>query len=157
MDKAEFLTRLRSERANWDALLNQIEASRMTQSGAIGVWSIKDLIAHLAWYENQMVDIDGNQPQPGIELWELPLDERNAHIYQINQQRTLADIQSEAQEVYQKLLATIERLTEDQLQNVKYFPWMQPDWIPWKLIASNSYEHYHQHHSDVQAWIEKQL
>jgi hypothetical protein len=157
VDKVEFLARLKRERANWNALLDQIEASRMIQPGVVGVWSIKDLIAHIAWYENQMVDIDGEQPQPGIELWDLPLDERNARIYEANQQRTLTDIQNEAQQVYQKLLETVERLTEEQLQNVKHFPWMQPDWIPWKVIASNSYEHYHQHLSDVQAWVEKPL
>jgi hypothetical protein len=157
MDKAEFLARLKRERANWNALLDQFEPSRMLLPGAVGEWSIKDLIAHIAWYENQMVDIDGDQPQPGIELWELPLDERNARIYELHLQRTLVDIQTEAQQVYQKLLETVERLTQDQLQDVKYFPWMQPDWIPWKVIASNSYEHYHQHLSDLQAWIEKPL
>lgn len=153
MHKAEFLETMRRERQNWDALLNQIEPSQMIQLATVGTWSIKDLIGHITWYENQMVDLDSGQPPPGLELWELSLDERNARIYEANQARLLADIQQEARIVFQNLLTTVERLTEDQLQNVVHFPWMEPDWIPWKVIASNCYEHYHQHSPDVVAWL----
>ena len=51
MTKAEFLDRLRSGRAEWDALIAQIDEAQMTEPGVVGDWSVKDIIAHVTWSE----------------------------------------------------------------------------------------------------------
>ena len=32
---------------------------------------------------------------------------------------------------------------------------MPEEWEPWKVIASNSYEHYHQHIPGIRAWLDE--
>jgi hypothetical protein len=56
MTKAQLLAELRAARAEWDALMAQVGEERMTEPGAAGVWSVKDVVAHLTsyarWYAN---------------------------------------------------------------------------------------------------------
>jgi hypothetical protein len=154
MDKLTFLQLLKSGRQQWEALLAPVDERQTAQPRIAGDTSIKDLIAHITWYEREMVNLLQSRILAGSELWNLPTDERNAAIYEINRDRSLSDIQSEAARVYQQLLAAAESLSDDELNNPSNFGDMPADWIPWKLIAGNAYEHYQQHTSDLQAWID---
>ena len=51
MTKTRLLDRLRTERAQWEALLTDIDEARMTQPGVEGEWSVKDIVAHVTFYE----------------------------------------------------------------------------------------------------------
>ena len=46
MNKSEFLDAMRSARAEWEALLDDIGEARMTAPSLPNDWSVKDLIAH---------------------------------------------------------------------------------------------------------------
>src|SRR5215468_7094455 len=41
---------LRTERVQWNALLAQVTPEQMEIPGAVGDWSVKQLVAHLTWY-----------------------------------------------------------------------------------------------------------
>ncbi|HEX5692552.1 MAG TPA: maleylpyruvate isomerase N-terminal domain-containing protein, partial [Roseiflexaceae bacterium] len=56
MTKAKLLETLRRERAEWDALVAQVPRDRMTIPGVAGHWSVKDVIAHLTYYERWLAD-----------------------------------------------------------------------------------------------------
>jgi uncharacterized damage-inducible protein DinB len=43
---------MRAGREEWDALIAQIPDSARTEPALAGGWSVKDLIAHVAAYEN---------------------------------------------------------------------------------------------------------
>jgi len=57
MNKSEWLGTLQTERAQWDALVAEVGQARMTQPGAAGEWSVKDVIAHVTWFEREMVGV----------------------------------------------------------------------------------------------------
>jgi hypothetical protein len=44
--KTQLLETLRRERADWEALLAQVDQARMTRPGVAGAWSVKDVITH---------------------------------------------------------------------------------------------------------------
>jgi len=156
MDKTTFLNTLESEHARWEALLGQIKAEWMTQPDVPGYMSIKDLIAHITWYEREMVNLIETRVLAGSELWNLPTDEQNLAIYEENRERPLADVLADAQQVYEQLVNAVETLSDEDLNDPTRFRDMFADWIPWKLIAENSYEHYEQHIPDLQAWLTEQ-
>jgi hypothetical protein len=83
----------------------------------------------------------------GSDLWQWPADERNAAIFELNRQRELPDVLSDASEVYQQLLNALEPLTDEDLNDARRFREMPADWQPWRILAQNSYEHY-EHHLD---------
>jgi hypothetical protein len=110
------------------------------------------VIAHITWHEKEMIGLIEAHALVGSELWDLPLDRRNAVIYDRNKDRSLEDVQQEARQVYAQLLERLDTLSEADLHDPGRFPNMPPDWQPWKLIAENTYEHYDDHLSQALAF-----
>jgi len=156
MDKATFTATLQADRSVWETLLARLfplGEERLTQPGATGDWSVKDVIAHVTWFEREMVGVIQAHALVGSDLWDLPTDARNAAIFQMNRSRPLSDILAEAEQVYAGLAAAIETLTDEDLNDAARFAGMPADWQPWQVIAGNSYEHYRDHGQKLQAWL----
>ncbi|MBI3734094.1 MAG: DinB family protein [Chloroflexi bacterium] len=151
MDKTTLLETLKAERARWDALLAGIGEARMVQAGAPGEMPLKDIVAHITWYEQEMVGLINRRALAGSDLWNLPPEARNAAILEASRARSPDDIRTEAQRVHEQLVAGVQSLAEEELADAAMFREMPADWVPWELIAMNSYEHYRQHSADVRA------
>jgi hypothetical protein len=145
MTQKEFINRVRRARKDWEQGVRGFEAAQMEQAGFSGEWSLKDVMAHIAWYEREMVQMLEAREFGGSELWELPLDERNAAIYTKIKGLGLDRVQEEARMVYTDLLALLAGLSDEDLNEPGHFPGMPLDWLPWQVIASNTYEHYDEH------------
>jgi len=154
MQKFQLLETLRRERADWEALLTQVDPAHMTRPGVAGAWSVKDVIAHVSWHEREMIGVLRARALVGSELWNLATDERNAAIFEANRERALDDVLTEAGQVFGELRAALEAWPEEDLSDPSRFRDMPGDWIPWQLIAGNSFEHYQQHAPDLRAWLE---
>lgn len=153
MDKVTFISTLQETRAQWEASLSQMDEQRMLQPGIIGTWSVKDLLAHVSWYEREMVPVISHHIFTGSEWWALPVDERNAMIYQLNRQRPLQEIVHEGRRSYTDLLEAVQSLSDEDLNDPGHFRDMPVDWVPWQIFAGNSSEHYMDHLSALQAWV----
>lgn len=145
VDKVAFISRLQQARAQWEAALAQLNEQCILQPGSIGTWSVKDLIAHVSWYEREMVPVIHLHTFAGSPWWTLSPDERNAMIYQQNSQRSLQEIVQEGQSSYTDLLEAVQRLSDEDLNDPHHFKYMPEDWIPWQIFAGNSFEHYQDH------------
>lgn len=154
MYKAIFLEMLQTGRAQWEALLAKADQARMTEPGIEGEWSIKDILAHIAWYEREMVGILQTRALIGSSLWVLPNAERNAAIFDQNRDRSLSEVLSETQRVYAELLQAAQGLAEEDLIDPSRYRDMPADWVPWKVFADNSYEHYAAHIPAIRAWLD---
>ena len=155
MTVAKFLDSLRSGRAEWDALLAQIGAARMTQPGVEGDWSVKDIIAHVTWYEREMLGVLRERALIGSGLWNLPLDQRNATIFEQNKHRALDDVLEESRQVFPQLLELAAGLSDEELNDPRRFSGMPEEWLPWELVAGNSYTHYPDHIASIRAWLDR--
>jgi hypothetical protein len=155
MDKAGLLAATRQERARWDALIDGIDQARMLEPGVAGEWSVKDIVAHITWYERELVGTLEARALSGSELWQLPMDERNSVIWQENRDRPLHDVLAEAPSVFQRLLELLEGLSEEELVDPGRFPGMPSDWRPWQVISGITHEHYRDHIQDVRVWLER--
>ncbi|KPL78422.1 hypothetical protein ADN00_06770 [Ornatilinea apprima] len=153
MTKKEFLRTLRAQRAQWEALVAYIDARDMLKPGPDGGWSVKDIIAHITWYERETVGMLRARALEGSDWWYLPLDERNQRIHEEVSRLPLDAVLDEADMVFADLLNEVEQLSEADLHDVTRFEGWPSDWVPWKAIASNSYEHYQQHLPDLLRWV----
>lgn len=153
MDKSQFITTLKETREEWEALLAQIGEARMEQSGATGKWSVKDVIAHVAWCEREMVPVMRSHVVAGSELWDLSDYERNEIVYQRNRDRSLHEVMSNEQQAYTNLFAAAQTLNEEDLNDPRRFKHMPQDWIPWQLFAGNSFGHYRDHLTSLREWL----
>ena len=153
MEKLSFIQTVESTRAELDTIIANISDQLMLQPGVSGVMSVKDILAHITWFEREMIGLLEQRALAGSDLWNLPSDERNAMIYQLNLQRSLQDIRNEAAEVFQQLLKQFKNLEEAALDDPAWFRDMPPDWSPSQLLAENTCEHYQHHLADITAWL----
>lgn len=152
IDKATLLNRVRTERSRLDALLASMTGEQLAQPRAEGDWSVKDHLAHITWHEREMVNmLRARSLEAGIasDLWNLPLHDRNRAIYDSNRDRSLQDILAESRRVYAELSQLLEGLSEKDLTDPGRYKDMPGDWTPGKIIAENTYEHYHDHAEDI--------
>ena len=156
MDRVTFLETLKTGRARWNALVTQINAGHMADAPLNDDWMVKDLIAHVSWYEREMIAVMAEKKLVGSDWWNLPLDERNTRIYEANRDRTLADVCAEALALWNPLREAAQLLSDDDLNDARHFAEMPPDWTPWEVIASNLFDHYPDHIPDLEAWIARQ-
>ena len=131
---------IRSERRAWQASWEGLDPDQLTQPGRMGAWSIKDIIAHVTWHEQEMCAL--LREMDGSDLWSLPLDERNAAIYALNKDRPLDEVLQEVRLVIGELLDLLEGLSEDDLHDASHFKHMLAELKPWEVIAGNTYRHY---------------
>lgn len=145
VDKIEFITKIRQARETWVSKVLEPALDDAAQKGSLGGWILKDLLAHITWYEREMVEMLRRRNFNGSSLWELQLDERNARITSESQSLNLDQALAELNQVHKELLRQLELLDEEDLSNPASFPGMPIDWQPWQVIASNTYEHYLDH------------
>ena len=153
MDKTTFINTLEQSRAEWEALLAQVDEEWMLQPGAAGKWSVKDVIAHVTWYEREMIPLMRMHMLADSELWELSNEERNEIVYQQNRDRPLQEILHEGQQAYADLLEAAQALSDEDLNNPHRFKQMPEDWVPWQIFAGNSFEHYQDHVTSLRQWL----
>lgn len=145
MTKDELLKRIRESRGRWDEALAGLDDIQLLQPGFAGKWTAKDVIAHIAWHEREMIGVSRARTLAGSEWWSRSTDERNEAIFQANRERPLDEVRGEAAQVYAELLGALQTLSDEELVDAGRFANMPADWLPWQVIAGNTYEHYEDH------------
>jgi hypothetical protein len=158
MNKTEFLRELTTKRAEWDAILAAIPHDQMLMPGVNeDQWTVKDIVAHVAWYENEMMyPLKYNSlNSANVNLWNTPQDERNAIIFEQNRNLTLDEVLDWEQSTYNAVLQEAQKLTDEDLNDPSRHEGMPADWKPWEVLASNTYEHYADHTAELKSWLAK--
>jgi DinB superfamily len=155
MEPEEFLDHINTSRAAWEAQMARVRHDQMTAPGAVGKWSVKDLVAHITWSEREMVGMLETRALVGSDLWSLTNDQRNEIVYQQNRDRPLGEVLAEAEDVYSRLLALVSGMSAAELNDPGQFANMPADWLPWRIIAGNTYIHYQEHAQNLKDWLDK--
>jgi hypothetical protein len=156
MKKNEFMKKIRSARDALEKLLFEFNREQMDVSAEEKNWTVKDVIAHIGWYEAEMVNVLRQHALEGSDLWDLPLNERNAAIFTSARNDDLASIVEKEAQIYQTMLELLEEVNESDLNDSLAFKGMPADWQPWSVIASNTYEHYQDHIDQLKKLLKKQ-
>src|SRR3712207_2783768 len=157
MTKTRLLETLRAKRAEWDAVLADVPADRMTEPGVAGEWSVKDIIAHLTYYERWIADrlreqLRGESYVP-TALDAMSDDARNDVIYQQNRNRPVADVLAESRQAFQDLLDGVEAHAEAFLIEPQQFEGAPQPITIWHLLRGDVYDHYGQHIPSIKHWL----
>ena len=147
---------LRTERGRWTDLLAEIGPERMELAGVEGAWSVKQIVAHLTWYEQAIVEGAEQALRTGTFTRRRPegvgLDAMNARIAQEAHSRPAADVLAEADAVFGHLLELIAAVPQELLNDPKLLG-LPEDMVPWMGVANNSYAHYREHEPALRAWL----
>ena len=151
MNKAELLANIRSGRARFESVLAPFSDEQLLAPNLHGGWSIKDLIAHIGFWEQHTAKrfsalLRGVDPPAES----LALDELNAQVYAQNQHKPLAEVRLAEQAAYEQLLLLVENAPDDDLFDPQRFAWTEgKPFAEW--IENNTYGHYAEHQADYAA------
>ncbi len=156
MTKARLLELLRTKRAEWDAVIASVPHSRMTEPGVAGNWSVKDIIAHLTyferWYGDRMDEQLRGIPYTPTEFDWMDFDKRNEIMYQQSKDKPLQDILAESKSAFQKLIAGAEAHSEAFLIEPQQFE-AGPPVVIWQMLRGDVYDHYGHHIESIKNWL----
>ena len=107
MTKIEFLSSLKNGRRSWFEKWKGIDLFGTSRPRVPGQLSLRDILYHVAWYEQEMVDMLQLRSLVGSPWWSLPVDERNANILAEGQSVNLLQAWRQEQQVYAELLALL--------------------------------------------------
>ena len=140
----------------FESLLQLIESlsnSDLEEPSVSGSWSLKDILAHITWYEEQMVDAMEARALIGSELWNVSPQERNAAIYEEFKSAPLQDVLDDAIATHQQLVHWVGTLTDEELNEPGHFEAMPDEWTFGEILAQNTYEHYGDHAASIAKWL----
>ncbi len=164
MTKARFLETMRTKRQQWEDTIAAVGAERMTLPGFAGVWSVRDVVAHITAYERWMLEhmeaeARGEQTAPSV-LDDKDMERRNMVAHEQTRDLALDAVMAEARRVWEGLIAAVERTPEEDLIELSRAPgYVTSGWghdsALWEAIMGLTYEHYDEHLPDFRAWAEK--
>ncbi len=145
---------MRATRAEFTKLLARLTPSMLIQPGVAGAWSVKDMLAHLAWYEREEAELIREAGVQASPLWAVPCEPRNALLWEQRHERPLEDVMADFREAFEMLVTAVEGLSDEDLVTPGRFPGTAVELPPWLDIAHNSFEHEQEHISMIRRWHE---
>ncbi len=157
MQRAELLSELKTSRDEIEDLLEGAPEEALTVSGAIGEWSVKDLLAHLAGWDAELITALAKLKQ-GVrsDLFNFWPDEKvnaaNARIYQENRGRPLERVLVDFRGARKQLIRQVETLSQKELDAVIS---KQTRRSLAEEIWHDSVEHDAEHLPELRAWAKE--
>jgi uncharacterized damage-inducible protein DinB len=156
---AQLLDVMRNARSNWEALLAEVGEARLTEPGVEGHWSLKDIIAHITYYEVETADwlsaIQQGETPRQSEYEGLEQDERNARLYERIRTKSLVNVLRESSASFQHSLDVVQGLHDEDLYDLEFTRKYGVDWTIFDLIKGDTFEHYQDHSASVRAWLDR--
>ena len=155
--KAVLIAELGASRAELESVVTQVPPERMTEPGACGWWTVKDVLAHLA-VENDWLALQlerrarGEVPSPqelqrNQELGLADNQTRNTYYAQQNKDLDLAYVRDWDRRANERLLVALAALPESRL--------LEPDWWTFGRALGSVFDldHDREHARDLQRWL----
>jgi hypothetical protein len=161
--KDQLLDRIKREHAQFEAAYASLSDARMIQPGVEGEWSVKDILAHLAFWQRRKIDmfqcaLRAEQPprlRADGESWEDALARINAEQFAIDRDHQLAEVRAGFMQSYQQMLALIESLSEEDLsESSRLAPSLGSGVLA--AVAEDTYEHCQEHVDSIRAWVKRE-
>ncbi len=131
LTREEALTAFDAARREHQDFLASIPRERMTEPGATGPWSVKDVIAHVAaWRSRTLARLEAaaaGQPE-SPPPWPPELDEDdpiNAWMYEQHRDESLDAVLARWDASFDRLRAVVVALPDKALFDPAYFPWLE--------------------------------
>lgn len=155
VDKAELLQTIHDEHARLEGTLAPLSEARLTQPGVTGEWAIKDLLAHITFWEQSTLAglraaLRGERPE-----WPSDIDGTNARAYAEHRHQPLPAVLAERRRSFGEAVALVESLSEDDLSDGGRLA-RQLGVPPRLAIEENSSEHYREHGEEIRRWLDRE-
>lgn len=147
MDRGQLLKRL--DKA-WEALKASyagLSSSELMEPGVTGAWSVRDLIAHVTWWEEEALThlpliLEGGKP-PRYSMMYGGIDAFNAQMTERKRHLSLSEVLRERDETHRRLIDFLGSVPDDQFVSETRFR---------HRLRLDTYGHYPKHTEGIRRW-----
>jgi hypothetical protein len=145
--KAQLLAESQQEHEALEQFIAALTPEEIRQGNRIGVWSVKDTLAHLTAWEQMMLrwystGVRGETPVlPAPDYKWNQLAALNQAIYEQHRDRPLAEVLEAFHSSYREAVAFVENLSDEELFTPGFFAWTRPKALA-SFVIPNMGEHY---------------
>ena len=157
MTKEKLLKLIQTEHTNLEQVLASLDETQMTEPGVLGEWSVKDILSHIPYWEQRMLNrfrTGQVPPVPEGMTWEQMIDVLNEQNYLENREKSLSEVRNEFQRSHEEVMYFLDTLSDDDLNNPGRFEWNRGEPV-WHYIRGDTYAHYQEHAEQINAWRAK--
>jgi hypothetical protein len=154
MNRKELISKIFESRNLLEGYIKRVRDDQKELLILHGEWSIKDLIGHLGFWENRIVNMfslmqDGQSPEPFSDM-----DGLNLQALQETRAQTLETVVYQERAAYEKILGLVDSASEDELFDPNYFAWTAGASFA-DMISDNTWGHYDEHAPEIHSWLNR--
>jgi hypothetical protein len=157
MPTAAIISDLRAARATFLEAIDGLTDEQLLRPGAVGYWSVKDVMAHLVAWEAELVTtlskLEQHKSRPPRIVEIDDIEGWNEEQYHTNASRSLDAVWADFQGVHKHLIKVVQDLADKTLDDNRRFPWMEGEPLSY-LIMETAVWHEEEHADDITAWRE---
>lgn len=140
--------------------VGSLPPSRRETPGVQGLWSVKDILAHLAAWNNRLLRWIGESeqgltpetPEPDY-AWER-IDQLNHDTYLKSKDAGYDEALESFNASYAAILERLDGWRDEELNRVGMYDWClgEPLWV---MIGFNTFDHYRSHLAAIRRWLDQ--
>lgn len=156
MDKPQILEQLHRARAHLLDAIDGLTPAQMTAPGAVGEWSVRDVVQHLSLWEAELVRLllhldRGRKPVGGSFVPNPDFDAINARWHSETKDRPLDRVLEDLHAVRRQTVRWVTEMSPEDLTRKRPEAWLRGRPV-WKWIAEYSFDHEKEHTEQIQVY-----
>jgi hypothetical protein len=154
MNKERLMNYMEAAHAGILQVAAELNDFQVVQPGVEGEWSVKDIIAHLAYWQLRKADFLrwARGEEQDHQYLNFDDDTVNRIIYGENRDRPWDEVMQNYRRAYESLADGVDRLTNDNLMDTQTYAFTEGKPL-WQSIASSTYEHVNEHLSPIRRFV----
>jgi hypothetical protein len=155
LNRAEILQRLDAEHNRLLATVAELSPAQLLEAGALGTWSVKDILAHLVhWTRFPTHEINAALQGRKFDYDARHEDEINAQSVSHYRDRSPAEVIADFERAYDQVLILVESLPDSAFERDNELEKLLGDSIA-GVLNNNTYDHYALHEGHIRAWMQR--
>ena len=124
--------------------------------GACGVWSVKDILAHLASYEQVLVDVLATlvslQPTPYLNKFTEAGGQFNDTEVNVRKARTMPEVLAEFNDAHAQVMSLATQISPERFRQTGTLPWYGMEYALDDFLVYTFYGHKREHSAQIAAF-----
>lgn len=150
MKKQQLIDKLEQAWAAFTDTYAGLSDEQMLEPGVTEGWSVKDILAHVSWWEEEALKhlphiLQGIRP-PRYSVVYGGIDAFNAQMTELKRGQSLAEVRRQLAETHSRLIEYLQGVPEEQFTTETRFR---------RRLKLDTYSHYPIHTLAIRAWRER--
>ena len=152
MDAKSLIEILEFERTKLNECITKIYEKNPNAQITSGM-TVKELLGHIAWYENRIVQVLKNNKANPIEYDILSIDDKNKQISVSLRNIQFVEVKKSADTTFHDLVTLLGNVSQQQLDDISILKNTLDERLPWQALIENSFIHYEEHMGSMRKWL----